>query len=80
MVPDFWGREPLAPVVVDCAEEEIDWTRVCRKATLLLGVPLDVLLGVPLDVLLDAAAVLHPLFHLFHLFVAVAVEDCIAVV
>ena len=75
MVPDFWGREPLAPVVVDCAEEEIDWTRVCRKATLLLGVPL--------DVLLDAAAVLHPLFHLFHLFhlfVAVAVEDCIAVV
>jgi len=72
MVPDFWGREPLAPVVVDCVEEEIDWTRVCRKATLLLGVPL--------DVLLDAAAVLHPLFHLFHLFVAVAVEDCIAVV
>ena len=72
MVPDFWGREPLAPVVVDCVEEEIDWTRVCRKATLLLGVPL--------DFLLDAAAVLHPLFHLFHLFVAVAVEDCIAVV
>ena len=69
MVPDFWGREPLAPVVADYAEEETDWTRACRKATLLLYVLL--------DVLLDVAAVLHPLFHLF---VAVAVEDCIAVV